>query len=175
MVASWLSLVSTEGVAMTLVSVSLRMARNMAAKLMPLLATRPRATVVPFSSAELMLVGLTTALARSTRLAPPTGVRKVAPGMVVPLLSDQVAQFTPSSEDLARFTSTMIASTSTSARRMSSLAMMSLIWRRTFGGAVITRALLAGSDQIWEFLLSCWAGVAAPAAPPVAAAATPVI
>jgi hypothetical protein len=47
---------------------------------------------------------------------------------------------------------------------MSSLSMMSLIWRITFGGAVMTSALLVGSAQIWEFLLCLGRGVAAPPA-----------
>ena len=53
--------------------------------------------------------------------------------------------------------------------------MMSLICRFTFGGAVITSALLAGSAQIMRILVSCAAGVAPPPAPPApaAAAATP--
>jgi hypothetical protein len=52
------------------------------------------------------------------------------------------AQFTPSEADLLKSTSTMIASTSTCARRMSSLSMTDMRLRMTFGVAVITSAFV---------------------------------
>ena len=62
--------------------------------------------------------------------------------------SDHTAQLTPSSAFLFTVTSTMIASTSTCARRMSSLSMTAISERMIFGGAVMTSALVSGSAQI---------------------------
>src|SRR5205823_1372319 len=78
--ASWLSMVTAEGVATTLVLVSPRMARTMAAKFTPVPATRPMPMVVPCSSAVEALAGFWMAPARSTMLVPPTGLTKAPAG-----------------------------------------------------------------------------------------------
>ena len=176
--ASWLSIVTADGVAITLVSVSPRMARTMAAKLTPVPAMRPMPMVVPCSSVVLALAGFWIAPARSTMLVPPTGLTKAAAGTFVPL--EKAAQLMPSSASLSSSTSAMIASTSTCGRRMSSLSTISMTARMSLGGAVTTRALLAGSAHTIAFF-SAWAAAEppppapAPGAPPPAAWAMPVI
>ena len=69
-------------------------------------------------------------------------------GMRVSSSSDHTAQFTPSSAFLFTLTSTMIASTSTCVRRMSSLSMIAMSERMILAGAVMTSALVSGSAQI---------------------------
>ena len=64
------------------------------------------------------------------------------------LSSDHTAQFTPSSASLVTCTSTMMASTSTCARRMSSFSITDNSDFITLAGAVITRALVSGSAQM---------------------------
>ena len=86
------------------------------------------------------------ALYRSTIEEPPTGATKAptAGWLLVP----STIQFTPRSAVLSADTSTMIACTSTCARRMSSLSITALSARMVRCGAVITSALVSLSAQI---------------------------
>jgi len=163
--ASWLSMVTAEGVATTLVLVSPRMARTMAAKFTPVPAMRPMPMVVPCSRVVDALAGCWMAPARSTMLVPPMGLTKAPAGMFCPL--ENAAQLIPSSAFLSTSTSAMIASTSTCGRRISSLSTMSITARMIFGGAVITRALLVGSAHTMApFSARAWGEPCAPAPPP---------
>jgi hypothetical protein len=142
-------MVTAEGVAITLVFESLCNARIIAAKFTPLLAMRPRPNVVPEGMpTSAAPPGSSTARARSTRFTPATGLRNPPTGILVSLSLDQTAQFTPSSAFLLTLTSTMMASTSTCMRRMSSLSMMAMSERITFCGAVMISALVSGSAQM---------------------------
>ena len=97
-------------------------------------------------------------------LVPPTGLTKDA-GRDVLLPLEKAAQLTPSSASLSTSTSTMIASTSTCGRRMSSLSMMSMTARMIFGGAVMTSALLVGSAQTMALFSACCCGEPPPRPP----------
>ena len=91
-------------------------------------------------------VPLLAALYRSTIEEPPTGATKAptAGWLLVP----STTQFTPRSAELSAATSTMIACTSTCARRMSSLSMTALIARIVRCGAVMISELVSLSAQI---------------------------
>ena len=145
--ASWLSMVTADGVEIRLVFESPCSARIIAAKFTPVAAMRPMPKVVPVPSAAGALEGLSTACASCARLTPPTGDWNVPRGMLL-LSSDHTAQFTPSSASLVTCTSTMMASTSTCARRMSSFSITDNSDFITLAGAVITRALVSGSAQM---------------------------
>src|SRR5205807_839852 len=82
--ASWLSMVTAEGVERTLVLVSPRSARSVAAKFTPVPAMRPMPIVVPCRSALEALAGFWMAAARSTMLVPPTGLTKAPAGTLLP-------------------------------------------------------------------------------------------
>ena len=86
------------------------------------------------------------------------------------------AQFTPKDADLLRSTSTMMASTRTCARRISSLSTTPIKFRIVLGVAVITSAFVWGSAQMIVPFSSLAACPCAPPAPAVvvAAWATPV-
>ena len=167
--ASWLSMVTAEGVERTLVLVSPRSARSVAAKFTPVPAMRPMPIVVPCRSALEALAGFWMAAARSTMLVPPTGLTKAPAGTLLPF--EKAAQLTPSSAFLSTSTSAMIASTSTCGRRMSSLSMMSMTACMILGGAVITSALLVGSAHTMAFFSACASGEAWPPGAPAPAAA----
>ena len=77
-------MVTAEGVATTLVLVSPRMARSMAAKFTPVPMMRPMPMVVPCRSVVETLAGFCAASARSTMLVPPTGLTKAPTGTVPP-------------------------------------------------------------------------------------------
>ena len=167
-------MVVADGVAITLVLESERRARSIAAKFTPDEAMRPMPKVGP-RGAVVAVDGLLTARARSMidsglLLAAPTGETKPPAGMVGLPSLDQTAQFTPRSEALSMRTSTMMASTSTCARRISKRSTMVISMRMVLGGAVTTMALVCGSAQM---LVALSAVGAAPAAPAVLAV-TPV-
>ena len=165
--ASWLSIVTIEGVAIMLVVESPRSARSTAAKSTPPLPRRPTPTVVPRGTL-VSVVGSVAARARSTMLTPPTGSMK--PPTALSALLPSTSQLTPSSADLSAETSTMIASTMTCARRISSLSITAIKEFMVLAGAVITSALVSGSAQMMV-LRSALADVVDPAAG--APAATP--
>jgi hypothetical protein len=71
--ASWLSIVTVEGVAMMLVFESPWIARNIAAKFTPVAAMRPMPKVVPVPSNGFPPLGLSIDCAREARFTPPTG------------------------------------------------------------------------------------------------------
>src|SRR3954451_14951071 len=108
-----------DGVEMTLEFASLRTARRMAAKLMPLAAIRPTPKSAPVgrdAPFAIAVVGFTAIFATSVSEtvpldALPMGELKLPIGMLVLSLSaDHAAQFTPSAAFLVWETSTMIAS-----------------------------------------------------------------
>ena len=146
---------------MMLVVESPRSARMTAAKLMPVSCSRPMPMVVP-RGAAVSVVGSFTARARSTMLTPPTGSMK--PPTTLPSCVPSSTQFTPSSAALSADTSTMIASTMTWARRMSSRSTIDISEFMVLAGAVTTSALVSGSAQMVV-------GPPAPAATPAAPAA----
>ena len=106
----------------------------------------------------------------------PPGIGTCPAECVCRLSSDHTAQFTPSSAFFCTCTSTMMASTSTCPRRMSSLSTTAIRERMTLAGAVITSALVSGSAQM---VVERSALAATPPPPPPAhrrpAGAPPVI
>ena len=116
--------------------------------------------VVP-RGAAVSVVGSFTARARSTMLTPPTGSMK--PPTTLPFWVPSSTQLTPSSAALSAETSTMIASTMTCARRMSSLSTIAISEFMVLAGAVMTSALVSGSAQM--VVGPPEAPAAAPAAP----------
>ena len=109
---------------------------------------RPMPKVVPVPSSGFPPLGLSIDWASEMRFTPPTGCWNVPTGMRVSSSSDQTAQFTPSSAFLFTLMSTMMASTSTCMRRMSSLSTTPMSERMTLAGAVMTSALVSGSAQM---------------------------
>jgi hypothetical protein len=144
--ASWLSCVWIEGVAMMLVRESPCSARTIAAKLMPVAESRPMPIVVPSGSLPEATVPDLAAVYRSMIEVPPTGSMK--PPAARLLFEPSTTQLTPSSADLSAETSTMIACTSTCMRRMSSLSTTALRARMVRWPAVITSELVALSAQM---------------------------
>src|ERR1700722_17794398 len=172
-VASWLSMVTADGVATMLELVSLLIALSIAAKLTPEDATRPTPKIAPVgivAPPANAVVGFATRVARSTIDVPLMGEMNPPAGTAV-LPWPKNAQLTPSDADLLRSTSTMMASTSTCARRMSSLSTTDMRLRMIFGVAVITSAFVCGSAQMTVPFSSFAACPCAAAAPPVELAA----
>ena len=143
--ASWLSSVMMDGVEMILVRASPRRARKMAPKFVPLPFKRPMPTVKP-EGTLVMAEGFCAARMTSPMLVPPMGETK--PPAAILSAEPSNTQFTPRSTFFSPDTSTMMASTSTWARRMSRRSTTDMSERMIFGGAVTTKALVSGSAQM---------------------------
>ena len=149
--ASWLSMVTADGVAIRLVFESPCSARIIAAKFTPVAAMRPIPKVVPCRAPARPARhdGLSTACRELREV----DARRPATGTCPPECACRRSRTTRPSSRRARrscstCTSTMMASTSTCARRMSSLSTTALSERMTLAGAVITSALVSGSAQM---------------------------
>ena len=121
-------------------------ARAIAAKFTPVCSRRPIATVVPVTGPLAGTVPVLAALYRSMSEAPPIG--SMNPPTARRLLVPSTIQLMPRSAVLSAETSTMIACTTTCARRMSSLSITALSARMVRCGAVMTSALVSLSAQI---------------------------
>ena len=145
--ASSLSVVTIEGVEIMFVSALPSRARSTAAKLTPLSEIRPRPKVMPSPISPVGSISppLPAAAPSCTTPEPKSGKLVTPSGVFEPVPS--TAQVMPSSAVLSAITSTMIASTRTCARRMSSRSTICISERMVFGGALITNAFVCVSAQ----------------------------
>ena len=145
--ASSLSVVTMVGVEMMLVVASARRALRIAAKLVPPSTMRPMPIETPSPIAPLGSTAppLPAEARRLIRFVPDAGKFVMPTGVLLPLPS--IAQVTPMSDTLSTRTSTIIASTNTCARRISSLSTMDIKERIILGGALTTIALVCGCAQ----------------------------
>jgi hypothetical protein len=126
------------------------------------------AAVLPLASADVML----------RMLAPAAELVPITPMVPSPCLPSMPCHWMPNSASLSALTSTIRLSTSTWARRPSSLSITARSWRYCGSGAVMMSELVAGSAWICPPVEGWLAGAAlllAPAPRPLLAEAVDVL